>query len=176
MDIIDEKIQRALLDLMKEMPLSEISIMAIADKSSVDQTTVYGRYVNKHDILQTVEDRILKDLNPIPISLVSGNGPKGLFEGINKQRGDIGILLNENSDLRFKDNFISLLTAKGLQQIKEGLSGLDIRQKELFIQYLSSALKGLVKYWLNNPNISTAKLSIFFENLFKNGLESFTEK
>lgn len=176
METIDGKIQRALLDLMKEMPVSEITIMAIADGSLVDRTTVYRRYVNKYAILQTIEDNVLKRLNVIQVSLADKNSSEVLFEAINQQRADISILLSESSDLRFKDNFVSFLTAKGFQEIKESLDGLDIRQRELLIQYLSSALNGLVKYWLDNPQTSAKELGIFFENLFRNGLESFTTK
>jgi len=176
----DEKIRYALLELMSEKRLEEITIIAIADKSMINRTTVYRYYVDKYAILQTIEDNILQELDQVSKDTTNssqGNTILSILRLINNKRSIIGVLLGEKGDQRFHERFITLLTTKGLNSIEQSarFNGLDSRQKELLAQYISSALLGLIKYWLRHPEMSVEELDTFFENLFRNGLNSFME-
>lgn len=172
MNTTDERIQMALLDLMKEKRLEEITIIAIADKSKVNRTTVYRHYVDKYAILQVIENDIIQNFTEI-----TDNNVSAVLNAVNKQRNIISVLLGEHGDPRFNDRFISFLIARGLRTLDSStrFDALDIRQKELLIQYLSAALVGLVKYWLNHPDMKVEELDTFFGNLFRNGINSFME-
>lgn len=185
MDTTDERIQTALLHLMNEKPLPEITIIAVADQSGINRTTVYRHYVDKYAILQKIEDDILEDLSGLKKEtyqvqtkeFVTGDGLFELLRAVNDQRDKISILMGKNGDPRFYERFIAFLTNRGLTTIESTprFNGLDTRQKELLVQYISSALMGLIKYWLKHPEMSVEELDTFFENLFKNGINSFTE-
>lgn len=174
METTEERIQTALLELMQEKRLEEITIIAIADRSSINRTTVYRHYVDKYAILQVIENNVLTDLNN---RAVAQNNVLAMLKAINDKRAVISILLNEGGDPRFNDRFIRFLMEKGLKTIQTSprFHNLDTRQKELLGQYISSALVGLVRYWLNHSEMSAQELADFFENLFKNGINSFTE-
>jgi len=174
----EERIRYALLELMSEKRLEEITIIAIADKSRINRTTVYRYYVDKYAILQTIEDNIIQELNDIDqdtASSTQGNTILRILRAINEKRSIISVLLGENGDQRFHERFITLLTTKGMNSIERSprFNGLDSRQKELLAQYISSALLGLIKYWLRHPEMSVEELDAFFENLFRNVLNSF---
>ncbi len=183
---IDEKIQASLLNLMKEKPLDKITIISIADNSNVDRTSVYQKYRDKFTILQVIEDNILNGLDNTTEDtyqlesqkFVSETQILRILEAVNENRETISILLSENGDPRFYEYFVKFLVDKGLKIIDNDpqFNGLDARQKELLVQYLSSALLGLVKYWLLHPEMSAGELNNFFENLFRNGINSFTEQ
>ena len=180
MNNTDEKIQTALLVLMKEKSLEEITIMAIADYSKVNRTTVYRHYVNKLAILEAIENDILNGLDKIDQYGISEEDDRSqvlkVLESINEKRAIITILLSHNGGYKFYDSFVNFLTAKGLKTIENShrFNGLDSRQKELLAQYISSALLGLVKYWLSHPEMSVEELDTFFEKLFRKGISSFT--
>jgi len=176
----DERIRYALLELMKEKRLEEITIIAIADKSMINRTTVYRYYVDKYAILQTIENNILKELDDVSNSstgYIQENGILNILRLINDKRSIISVLLGENGDQRFHEHLVTFLTAKGFKSINNSVqfSSLDNRQRELLAQYISSALLGLIKYWLRHPEMSVDELDTFFENLFRNGINSFTE-
>lgn len=180
----EEKIQAALLNLMKEKTLEEITIMSIADYSQVNRTTVYRYYRDKFAILQVIEENILSDLEAINDNtyqvetheFVNKSHVLKMLEAVNEKREIISILLSKNGDPRFYEYFVTFLTTNGLRIIDKNpqFNGLDVRQKELLIQYLSSALLGLVKYWLIHPEMGVDELNNFFENLFRNGISSLT--
>lgn len=186
MNNMDDKIRVALLDLMKEERLEDITIMAIADRSKINRTTIYRHYRDKYAILQDIEDEILTELDNIDSNtyqiatreFIDESQILKILETVNNKRDVISILLSENGDPRFYEYFIDFLTTKGLIVINNSsqFNGLDIRQRELLVQYLSSALFGLVKYWVNHPDMSVEELDNFYENIFRNGINSFTEK
>jgi len=173
----DVRIRQALLELMSEKRLEEITIIAIADKSMINRTTVYRYYVDKYAILQTIEDNVLQELDEVSNSSAQGKMILNILNLINDKRFMISVLLGENGNQRFHEHFITFLTAKGLNNIERStrFNGLDTRQKELLAEYISSALLGLIKYWLRHSEMSVEELDKFFENLFRNGLNSFME-
>lgn len=175
MKTTDERIQMALLELLKEQRLEEITIIAIAKQSQLNRTTVYRHYVNKYAILKVIEDDILEEIF-VTNKRVDQSNILNLLNTINERREVIDVLLSDKADLRFNDRFIAFLVEQGLNTINSSprYNWLDSRQKELLMQYLSSALSGLVKYWLNHPEISVEELDDIFENLFQKGIESFT--
>lgn len=175
MKTTDERIQAALLELMKEKRLEEITIIAIANQSQLNRTTVHRHYVNKYAILKVIEDDVLEEIF-VTNKRVDQSNILMLLNTINARRVIIGILLSDKADSRFNDRFIACLIERGLATINSSprFNWLDTRQKELLIQYLSSALMGLVKYWLDHPEMPVEELNSIFENLFQKGIDSFT--
>jgi len=176
MDNTGEIIQTALLDLMKEKRFDEITIVEISERSKYNRTTIYRHYLNKMNILQAIEDDVLASLDGSDQDETGKSHVLQILEAVNKKRSIISILLSPNGDPTFHEHFVSFLTTKGLKTIENScrFNSLDTRQKELLVQYISSALLGLVKYWLSHPEMSVEELDNFFERLFKRGISSFT--
>lgn len=175
MKTTDERIQAALLGLLKEKRLDEITTVAIAYRSQLNRTTVYRHYVNKSAILKAIEDNVLEKIFTADEKVHQGN-VLVLLKAIDERRDIIGILLSDHADSRFNDRFIAFLVERGLNTINSSprFNWLDDRQKELLMQYLSSSLMGLVKYWLEHPEMPVEELDDFFESLFQKGVDSFT--
>ena len=176
MTTTEEKIQTALLDLLKEKRIADVTIIAIANKSRINRTTVYRYYGDKYAILTAIEDNIFKEL--AKRDTIDPDSVSKILEGIDQHREIISVLLSENGDPRFYEYFIAYLTRKGLETIDSlpCFNNLDRRQKELLVQYISSALLGLIKYWLLHPEMTVEELDQFYIELFKNGIKSLTKQ
>ena len=55
-----KQILTALLDLLKEKPLSDISVSELTSKAEIGRVSFYRNYQNKEDILKEESDRLIK--------------------------------------------------------------------------------------------------------------------
>ena len=58
---VKKQITAALLDLLKEKPLSDISISELTNKAEISRVSFYRNYQNKEDILKEESDRLIKE-------------------------------------------------------------------------------------------------------------------
>ena len=58
----EKKIETSLLQLMKEQTFEAISIRQLIDLAEVNRSTFYRHYLDKYDLLEKIEDRLLGDL------------------------------------------------------------------------------------------------------------------
>ena len=58
---VKKQITAALLDLLKEKPLSDISISELTNKAEIGRVSFYRNYQNKEDILKEESDRLIKE-------------------------------------------------------------------------------------------------------------------
>ena len=58
---VKKQILAALLDLLKEKPLSDISVSELTNKAKIGRVSFYRNYQNKEDILKEESDRLIKE-------------------------------------------------------------------------------------------------------------------
>lgn len=58
----EKQIEDSLLQLMKEQTFETISIRQLIDLAEVNRSTFYRHYLDKYDLLEKIEDRLLDDL------------------------------------------------------------------------------------------------------------------
>ena len=58
----EKRIETSLLQLMKEQTFESISIRQLIDLAEMNRSTFYRHYLDKYDLLEKIEDRLLGDL------------------------------------------------------------------------------------------------------------------
>ena len=58
---VKKQITATLLTLMKEKPLSDISVSELTDKAGIGRVSFYRNYQTKEDILKEESDRLIKE-------------------------------------------------------------------------------------------------------------------
>lgn len=58
---VKKRILDALLDLLKEKPLSDISVSELTSRAEIGRVSFYRNYQNKEDILKEESDRLIKE-------------------------------------------------------------------------------------------------------------------
>ncbi|KRK90930.1 TetR/AcrR family transcriptional regulator [Companilactobacillus futsaii] len=182
----DLKIQTAFVELLERKPIEEITIFEIADKCQIAHKTIFEKYSDKYQILQAIEDDIFvqigttkKDVYHVDTHEFAGDDRiLQILNSVYENKKVITLLLGEGGDPRFHERFITYLVQKGFRVIENSgkFNDLDQRQKELLLQYVLSALVGLVTYWVKHPEMTVQELHTFFEKLFFNGITSLTAK
>ncbi|MDF9445568.1 TetR/AcrR family transcriptional regulator, partial [Limosilactobacillus mucosae] len=59
------QLQNAMIELLEEKPFEKITINDIASHVHVNRSTVYRYYDDKYDLLETIEDQLLAEMNDL---------------------------------------------------------------------------------------------------------------
>lgn len=158
-------IAKALVELMKEKDLKDISITEITKKAGVSRMSYYRNYYYKEDILNSYMDEILNTYNEYRISFISSNGYSiypiilHVFETF-KQHKDFVLALD-------RSNLSSIIQNKLNEYIKEIYNADDVHSTYQVIMF-SGALYNSCKTWLSTGLNEDPKFlaRIFVERMF----------
>ncbi len=152
-----ERLQNALLDLLRTKELKAITVKEICDKAGISRNAFYQHYGYKEDLYDQMvaraTERIRDALNPI-IADASQVKPetissyaKHIIEGITEVRdliyvmlkGDDGIFLRQLTDLIFGQNLTNAITFFGVK---------DSGQLRLYYEFQSAGMAAFVIRWV----------------------------
>lgn len=151
-----KSIKSALIDLLAEKDISQITIKELAEKADVNRNTFYGHYDTTYDVISDIENDIVADINGI----ISGNdyidknfNPSVIFEKIT-------VLINDNYDFYSQLN-TSIGTASLHNKIKNILRdkileilsttiGKNKNNLSLVVEFACSGTISVYQNWLNS--------------------------
>ena len=136
-----DSITKALLTLMKDKPITSISICAIIDKSMASRNSFYRHFKDKDDILRYyISSETEAWLSSSPISYVSASSPQEyiifLLQHLYEYRDII--------DLLIRDNRLSLLEEEFDKRFYHILSGIS---DPWHIAFTTGGFYKLFCYW-----------------------------
>jgi AcrR family transcriptional regulator len=109
---VKKQILTALLDLLKEKPLSDISVSELTSKAEIGRVSFYRNYQNKEDILKEESDRLIKEWGKLyeanPESTPESIFPS-LFDFYRDHREFYTILYNAGMSSIMKETIISTI-------------------------------------------------------------------
>ncbi len=160
--------EAALLDLMEEKEYDKISVQEIARKSTLNRATFYLHYYDKNELLQQLLDKAIKELEesikvqafeftykydePHPTFI-------RLFEKMMERSRFYKIMLAEEKVPYFTERVVKIIeifVRNGIQQMEQ--DGIEFTiPKEISVAYGSSAILGVIIWWLKNDMPYTPK-------------------
>lgn len=158
-----ERLQNALLDLLRTKELKAITVKEICDKAGISRNAFYQHYGYKEDLYNQMvaraTERIRDALNPV-IADASQIKPetvssyaKHIIEGITEVReliyvmlkGDDGIFLRQLTDLIFGQNLTNAISFFGVK---------DSGQLRLYYEFQSAGMAAFVIRWVLDSSLS----------------------
>lgn len=156
-------LREALIVLLLEKDIKEISIMELADKADVNRGTFYLHYKDIYDIYEQIENEILEDFRCIfekrhhhknqvvllPIVLEA-------FEFLAKNI-DISIIILRSDDSDFLSRLINMGKPKKKEEWQELFGEMDEDLYEYYYAYITSGFVGLLRTWFNGGRKESPK-------------------
>lgn len=159
MDRRIRKTQEAILDafvgLMAEKDFEQITINEIADRADVNRGTVYLHYVDKYDLLDQCIDIHLNQLfeSCLPSRNSTDDSYKTsllpIFEYLEQHVSFYSMMLTNKGVPIFRNR----LQTMAMQSLEKQIDGSDNNSginKEILLQFLSSAVVGLLEWWITH--------------------------
>lgn len=153
-------IKEAFMLLMKVKPYNKITIKEITEKADVNRNTFYLHYLDKDDLLdkmmndsfQKMTDRMKTDQATKTIDLnydIFYVIVMNQFAAVEEDLEFFNLILGDDSIPYLQSKFVNVIKSHMSQgQKKEDMA----RSKVAYIEYLSSGLTGLIKFWLKNKS------------------------
>jgi AcrR family transcriptional regulator len=149
-------LKESLLKLLKEKPVSRISVKAICDMADINRATYYTHYTDQYDQLNQIEMEFIDGINSYLDSLAAESDSLDVIENILKyvldNRDLCCTLLSPNGDIRFEEKVGGVIRDRvfAVWKIKpEKQSGFD----DYIYTYTLAGCVGIVKKWLNDDTM-----------------------
>ena len=148
-------IMDAFTALLKKEPFDKISINEIADLANINRATFYLHFVDKYALLDEFIDELLKDLYAESGMLSHSPDFSGIEHSLTavlscfyEKKDMFRILFKEENYPYFQPRFKAIIAGLIAQDTKPQADD-DTLEAEFRIQIKTSALAGIIEWWLS---------------------------
>ncbi|MDR0376657.1 MAG: TetR/AcrR family transcriptional regulator [Spirochaetaceae bacterium] len=165
-------LRESLVELMKDKPISKITVKELCENADINRTTFYAHYRDQYDLLQHIEEETLTAIENILDTYKNKNGSREhiemteeIFSFIAGNSNSIQTLLSENGDIEFQKRLFRRFMRK--EQLTKYFSKTPVKaEREYQYVYVINGAVGLMQHWLKDnmslPISAVARMLIKF--------------
>lgn len=188
----EKQIETSLLQLMKENTFETISIRQLIDLAEVNRSTFYRHYLDKYDLLEKIENRLLDDLQAYYQEALDSaclfklekdfkvedyiHEKQNLFHFFESYLEDLAILLGPNGSPTSLWRLQEALREIFSQSIFLGDPLLEEVEADLLLNHQAASFMGTLTYWLAHPHYKSQQMSDFHTKVTTVGLAGFVRE
>ncbi|RSI31374.1 TetR/AcrR family transcriptional regulator [Streptococcus sanguinis] len=188
----EERIETSLLQLMKEQTFETINIRQLIDLAEVNRSTFYRHYLDKYDLLEKIEDRLLGDLQAYYQEALESaclfklekdfkvkdfiHEKQNLFHFFEPYLEDLAILLGPNGSPTSSRRLQEALRKIFSQSISLADPHLEEIEADLLLNHQAASFMGTLTYWLAHPCYQVQQMSDFHTRVTAVGLAGFVRE
>lgn len=188
----EKNIETSLLQLMKEQTFEAISIRQLIDLAEVNRSTFYRHYLDKYDLLEKIEDRLLGDLQAYYQEALDSAclfklekdfkvenyiyEKQNLFHFFEPYLEDLAILLGPNGSPTSSQRLQEALREIFSQSISLADAFIEEVEVDLLLNHQAASFMGTLTYWLAHPHYKSQEMSDFHTRLTAVGLAGFVRE
>ena len=167
-------LKQALAQLMDEKDFKDITVKDITERADLNRGTFYLHYMDTYDILNKIEDEILKNIqNMIDQNIEKTNASdsvipalKPIAEYIMENADICRCLINNKASVDFIEKFQNLIYDNCSDIIKRRHNVKDSKQNEFYLSFITLGIIGMVKKWLETkPMVSAEEIVVFVNQI-----------
>lgn len=145
-------IRQSFIRLLKEKPISKITIKEICEGADVNRATFYAHYEDQYDLLHKIENEVIDNINRTLYSYnlenvadVPGEMLDKILNYI-KENGELfDLLLNSNANLQFQRRITEIIGRLHFSSIAA-----DREDSEYVYLFFANGAIGLIIKWLKD--------------------------
>ena len=188
----EKRIETSLLQLMKEQTFETISIRQLIDLAEVNRSTFYRHYLDKYDLLEKIENRLLDELQAYYQEALDSaclfklekdfkvndyiHEKQNLFLFFEPYLEDLAILLGPNGSSTSSWRLQEVLREIFSQSISLGDPLLEEVEADLLLNHQAASFMGTLTYWLAHPHYKSQQMSDFHTKVTTVGLAGFVRE
>ena len=188
----EKLIETSFLQLMNEQPFETISIRQLIDLAEVNRSTFYRHYLDKYDLLEKIENRLLDDLQAYYQEALDSSclfklekefkvedfihDKQNLFHFFEPYLEDLAILLGPNGSSTSSWRLQEVLREIFSQSISLGDPLLEEVEADLLLNHQAASFMGTLTYWLAHPHYKSQQMSDFHTKVTTVGLAGFVRE
>ena len=188
----EKQIEDSLLQLMKEQTFESISIRQLIDLAEMNRSTFYRHYLDKYDLLEKIEDRLLDEVQAYYQEALESaclfklekdfkvkdyiHEKQNLFHFFEPYLEDLAILLGPNGSPTSLLRLQEALREIFWQSISLADPHLEEVEVDLLLNHQAASFMGTLTYWLAHPRYKAQQMSDFHARVTSVGLAGFVRE
>ncbi|MBP5169635.1 MAG: TetR/AcrR family transcriptional regulator [Oscillospiraceae bacterium] len=144
--------KEAMLELLEQMELSEISVTALCEKADVHRSTFYKYYTDPADLFRDIEQDFVDQI-PLPPQTLDQKSEKQLlaattafFDYVRESKRTFRVFFSESVESGFSSRLVDRLCSNYITFIKSG----DEKADEFIRVYIASGTVGMLREWVTS--------------------------
>ncbi len=155
-------LQNSLIELMKDKPISKITIKELCTNADINRTTFYAHYTDQFALLRQIEDDALSWAKEAITALLSKTDRHETMKVLEQicqyfaeNSSHLQILMSEQGDVHFQKQLFTLIYEEcGIHPLEDCSE--DIAKRELNFIFVVTGSIGLIQHWLKSGLIQPA--------------------
>jgi AcrR family transcriptional regulator len=147
-------LQDSLIELMKEKPISKITIKELCEKADINRSTFYAHYTDLYDLLHKVESETLSWAKEAVANLMGKPERQealkileGIFQNLIENSKHLQVLMSEQGDIDFQKQVFTLIYEQIGINLSDENRGYEDAEESYFIFVVNGSV-GLIQHWL----------------------------
>jgi AcrR family transcriptional regulator len=173
-------LKESLVELMREHPISKISVKMLCEAADINRSTFYAHYTDQYDLLKQLELEVIAELEKhITKEAFSKRTAQTILsmnlilDYISENADIFKILLSENGNSTFQKEIMLLAQEKIISDILNN-PGIDERTSEYLQCFAVTGALSMVQKWLHDGMVEpTRKMSELASKILYNGISAF---
>jgi AcrR family transcriptional regulator len=173
-------IKESLVELMREHPISGISVKMLCETADINRSTFYAHYTDTSDLLCQIQQEITSELAEyvsqcafFEQSNLNIQAIHQILEYAKKNSDLFMVLLSENGDIAFQKNIMLLAQQKTINEIRN-MKNLERSTSEYLQVFVVTGALNVVEKWLKDGmRESTQEMAELCSTLLFKGLSGF---
>lgn len=171
-------LRQSLLELMKERPISKLTVTDLCNRADINRNTFYTHYSSPYDLLSQIEDELYDEIRrSIERSLKTETIPTLLIEICQSiaANGDLcTILLSEYGDKEFLKRIMYLAHDICIAEWTAIFKHADSEQLEMIYTFSVNGSVAIIQDWVQNGmKKSPRDIALFIEKMINYGQRAF---
>ena len=151
-----KKLLTGLLDIMREKPISSITVRELTELVDVNRGTFYFHYTDIYDMIRKVEEDFLLEFSEIIDHLISNDPVAGkppevlvkIFSFCAENRDFCEVLLGPNGDAAFVDRIKNIVDEKCSDTWRSIGAHMSQEEYQYFNAFIINGFIGILEKWL----------------------------
>lgn len=146
-------LQDSLIDLIKQKPISKITIKEICENADINRTTFYNHFIDQYDLLHSIEDQTLfyAEERLQRLLKTDKNEAEKIIESILEYFAEnsdyIQVLMSEQGDIDFQKKLLRMIYEYcGTIPTDKNLA--NVINNEYFFVFAVNGSIGIIQHWM----------------------------
>lgn len=147
-------LKESLIKLMKEKPISRITIKELCEEAEINRATFYAHYRDQYDLLEQTEQELCDNVNRCIDSLAENPNENRLrqvtFEIIKIIDANIDcvrVLWGKNGDMKFQENMSQIFREQFINLLPKSIKGTELENELIYIYTIHGCI-GIIRKWI----------------------------
>lgn len=173
-------IRNTFLELLKEKPVSKITVKEICERGEINRATFYKHYQDPFDLMEKLEDELLEHIETMLAQRTYTDITTLYIDMLNllKENEELyRILTSDHGDRSLYNRMFESCYQQVFPLIRRNFPNLDHLRQNLLYYYISHGCSGAVSYWFTNGmQESSEKIAEFINKATLSVTKIFVEK